>query len=148
MEDCKGISTPMEIKALPGILVDPENIVNCNEYQSKLGKIIYAMLGTRPDLSFVISTLSKFNSAPTDSHLFAAKRVLRYLKQTNKLGLTYSHNASRSYVIPELNGYSDSDHAGDRDDRRSTSGYVFILQGAAVLWKSNKQTMVTLSSTE
>jgi hypothetical protein len=51
-------------------------------------------------------------------------------------------------INSELIGYSDSDDAGDRDDRKSTSGYVFMPHGVAILWKSNKQTMVTLSNTE
>jgi hypothetical protein len=109
---------------------------------------MYLMTATRPDLAYTVSTLSKFSSAPTDEHLSAAKRVLRYLKQTRKLGLTYSRGNSGSNVNPEPIGYSDSDHAGDRDDRKSTSRYVFTLQDAAVLWKANKQSMVTLSSTK
>ena len=150
MGDCNGVATPME----SGIVLqrsqnpDIEDQGDRQLYQSLVGSLMYLMTATRPDLAYTVSTLSKFNSGPTDKHLFAAKRVLRYLKQTGKLGLTYSTGNSRSYEIPQLIGYSDSDHAGDRDDRRSTSGYVFTLQGTAVLWKSNKQTMVTLSSTE
>lgn len=108
---------------------------------------MYLMAATWPDLAFTVSTFSKFNAAQTDEHVSATKPVLQYLKQTRKLGLTYSSNSGRNGNL-KLIGYSDSDHAGDKDDRRSTSGYVFILQGTAVLWKSNKQTMVTLSSTE
>jgi len=150
MEDCNGVATPME----SGIVLQRAQNPNIQDpadqqlYQSLVGSLMYLMMATRPDLAYTVSTLSEFNSAPTDEHIFAAKRVLRYLKQTGKLGLTYSSTASRSYTLPKLIGYSDSDHAGDRDDRRSTSGYVFTLQGAAILWKSNKQTMVTLSSTE
>ena len=61
IEDCKGISTPMEIKVLLAIPADPENIMNHTEYQPKVGNIMYAMLGTRPDLAFAISALSEFN---------------------------------------------------------------------------------------
>jgi hypothetical protein len=101
------------------------------------------MTATRPVLAYTVSTLSNFSSATTSEHRSAAKRVLRYLTQTRNLGLTYSHVSNT-----ELTGYSDSDHAGVRDDRKSTSGYVFTLQGAPILWKSNKQSMVTLSSTK
>ena len=150
MEDCNGVATPME----SGIVLrraqspDIQDPADQQLYQSLVGSLMYLMTATRPDLAYTVSTLSKFNSAPTDEHIFSAKHVLHYLKQTGKLGLTYSPSDSRSSELPELIGYSDSDHAGDRDDRRSTSGYVFTLQGAAILWKSNKQTMVTLSSTE
>jgi hypothetical protein len=65
------------------------------------------------------------------------------VKLTRNLGLSYSHSSN-----PDLIGYSDLDYPGDRDDQKSIFGYVFILQSAAVLWKSNKQSMVTLSGTE
>jgi hypothetical protein len=65
------------------------------------------------------------------------------LEHSRRLGLTYYRNSN-----PELIGYSDSGHTGDRDDRKLIFGYAFMLQGAVVLWKSNKQTMVTLSSME
>jgi hypothetical protein len=87
--------------------------------------------------------LSKFSSALTSEYLSTAKCILRYLKQTKNLGLTYSHCSNTALI-----GYSDSDHAGDQDDRKSISGSIFMLQGTAILWKSNKQSMVTLSSTE
>lgn len=114
------------------------------EYQSLVGSLMYLMLSTRPDLAFMISTLSKYASAPTPEHLSAAKRVLRYLKETMDTALTYS---SRHFETL-LEGYSDSDWAGDRDDRKSTSGYVYTLGGTAISWKSKKQAVVALSSTE
>lgn len=101
------------------------------------------MIGSRPDLAYAISLLSKFNARPTYGHLAAAKRVLRYLQTTRNLALAFrrSHDS-------EIQGYTDSDWAGDPDDRKSTSGYVFTLFGAAISWKSKKQDLVALSSTE
>ena len=61
------------------------------KYMSIVGKLMYAMIATRPDLAFAVSTLGKFNSAPTATHLGAAKKVLRYLRKTSNIGITYSH---------------------------------------------------------
>ena len=76
-------------------------------------------------------------------HWKAVKRIFRYLRGTVELGLLYEDNSNKSIL-----GYSDADWAGDIVDRRSTSGYVFTLNGAAVSWKSKKQTCVGLSTTE
>ena len=102
------------------------------------------MLSTRPDLVFTISTLSKFASAPLPMHLAVAKRVLRYLKTTKTLALSFSFEQRDAQLV----GFSDSDWGGDRDDRKSTSGYVFTIGGMAISWKSKKQAVVALSSTE
>ena len=73
----------------------------------------------------------------------AAKRILRYLKQTKDLNLTYVRNSPEAIV-----GYSDADWAGDVQDRRSTSGNVFLLGGGAITWSSRKQSSVALSTVE
>jgi len=104
---------------------------------------MYLAIRTRPDIAFAISTLSKFNPRPATKHLLAAKRVLRYLRQTTTLSLIY-HRTQNSGLV----GFTDSDFAGDLDDRKSTSGYVFTLAGGPVSWKSKKQSLVSLSSTE
>ena len=71
------------------------------------------------------------------------KRILRYLKGTSDLGLLY-----REDNPGEIAGYSDADWAGDVGDRKSTSGYVFLVGGAAVSWKSSKQSCIALSTAE
>ena len=68
MQDCKGISTPMEAAALPLCPIDPAEAIKRTEYQSKVGKVMYAKLGTRPDLAFAVSALSKYNSSPITAH--------------------------------------------------------------------------------
>ena len=73
----------------------------------------------------------------------AVKRILRYLKGTPNHGLLYSKEGSKDCV-----GYSDADWAGDVEDRKSTSGYLFQISGAAVSWRSKKQTCVALSTAE
>ncbi|MCI56169.1 copia-type polyprotein [Trifolium medium] len=79
---------------------------------------------------------------PTDMHLTAAKRILRYLKGTMSLGILYKRG-----IDSQLQGWTDSDYAGDIDDRKSTSGYVFKFGSSAISWSSKKQPIVTLSTT-
>ena len=81
---------------------------------------------------------------PTELHMMAVKRILRYLRGTTELGVCYQKKGGTEGLI----GYSDSDYAGDLDDRRSTSGYVFMMSSGAVAWSSKKQAIVTLSTTE
>lgn len=92
---------------------------------------------------FVTGLISRFMENPTHLHLQAAKRVLRYIKGTLDLGVFYKKGGETTLI-----GYTDSDYAGDLDDRKSTSGYVFLLGGGAVAWMSKKQPVVTLSTTE
>jgi hypothetical protein len=91
------------------------------------------LTATRPDLMYVVSLISRFMASPTELHLQAAKRVLRYLKGTMDLRVFYRKESNG-----ELMAYTDSDYAGDVDDRKSTSGYVFLLSEGAVSWSSKK----------
>jgi len=110
-------------------------------YQELVGSLLYLATGTRPDISFAVGQLTRHVAAPTMEHLAAAKTVLRYLKGTASLGLTYGSAAA-------MIGYSDADYAGDLDTRRSTTGYVFTFNGAAVSWTSKRQPSVAHSTTE
>ena len=110
-------------------------------YQRMVGKLMYAMIGTRPNPSFAVATLAKFSPTPTAAHLAACKWVVRYLWGTSSIGIMYG---GASFCI----GFTDSDYAGDRNNRRSTSRYVFMLYGGAISWIARQQTLVALSSTE
>jgi hypothetical protein len=101
------------------------------------------LAATRPDLMYVLSLISRFMNCPTELHMHAVKRVLRYLNGTINLGIMYKRGGNE-----KLEAYTDSDYAGDLDDRKSTSGYVFMLSSGAVSWLSKKQPVVTLSTTE
>ena len=116
-------------------------------YQSLIGTLMYAMLGTRPDIAFAVGALSKYSSNPGKGHWNEAVHVLRYLGGTKDLALVFdgSNGADLSSFIL---GYSDSDWAGDMDTRRSTGGYVFFACGAAISWSSKLQQSPALSSTE
>ncbi|CAI0428715.1 unnamed protein product [Linum tenue] len=93
---------------------------------------------------FAVCKLSRFMDKPTRQHLLAAKKILRYLKGTQKYGILYKRQEEGDCLF----GYTDSDYAGDLDDRKSTSGYTFFLAGGAISWSSKKQPVVTLSTTE
>jgi hypothetical protein len=108
-------------------------------YASAVGSLQYAQVCTRPDIAYVTGLLGRFQSNSGPKHWKLVKKVLRYLQGTKGLMLTYRKTESLRIV-----GYSDSDYAGD--DRKSTSGYVFILAGGAISWKSCKQTVTTSST--
>jgi hypothetical protein len=102
---------------------------------------MYAQVCTRPDIAFIVGMLGRYLSNPGMDHWKAAKRVMRYLTRTKDYMLTYS----RSDQL-EIIGYSDSDFAGCQVSRRSTSGYIFLLAGGAISWKSTKQTLIASST--
>ena len=90
-----------------------------------------------------VSLISRYMESPTEIHLLAAKRILRYLQGTKDFGLFYKKGEKSDLI-----GFFDSDYAGDQDDRKSTSGYVFILGTGVISWSSRKQKIVTLSTSE
>ena len=108
------------------------------------------MQGTRPDLAYAISVLSKHTAKPQQHHLEMAERVLRYLRKTYKQSLTYTRWLSeRTEKLGDpIQGFTDSDWAGDATDRHSTSGYLFLYSQSAISWKVKKQSLITLSTTE
>jgi len=143
MSDCKPVGTPMDANT-KFFKKSDDNDGGCDEklYQQAIGSLMYAMLGTRPDTAFAVGALSRFNSNPGRLHWQAVKRVFRYLQGTKGHSLEYRANGK------PLVGFCDADWAGDVDDRRSTTGYTFILAGGAVSWSSKKQQTVALSTTE
>ncbi|RVW75833.1 Retrovirus-related Pol polyprotein from transposon TNT 1-94 [Vitis vinifera] len=101
-------------------------------YASAVGSLMYAQVCTRPDIAYIVGMLGRYLSNPGMDHWRAAKRVMRYLQRTKEYMLTY-----RRLDQLELIGYSDSDFAGCQDSRRSTSGYIYLLAGGAISWRSS-----------
>ena len=122
---------------------DGSNPVDLVKYQSMVGSLLYAAVATRPDIAQAVGAVSKYNSCPTETHLTAVKRIFRYLKGTIDLSLKFGRSASQT-----LMGFTDADWAGDRDDRHSTTGNLFMMSGGAISWLSRKQPVVALSTTE
>ena len=104
---------------------------------------MYAMLCTRPDVSFALSVTSRYQSNPGDDHWIAVKNILKYLRRTKDAFLVYG--GEEELVV---RGYTDASFQTDKDDFRSQSGFVFCLNGGAVSWKSSKQETVADSTTE
>ena len=112
-------------------------------YRPVLGSVMWGQLATRPDLSFSVSLLSRFQADPGIEHWKALLHVIGYIKNTMDYGLTYSRDLDLTPVA-----YVDADYGGCRDTRRSTSGYVFTMAGGAVTWSSKRQATVALSTVE
>jgi len=102
---------------------------------------MYAQVYKRPDIAYIVRVLGRYLSNPRMDHWKATKRVMRYLKRTKYYMLTYKRSGQL-----EITGYSDLDFAEYLDSLRSTSGYIFMLVGGAVSWRSAKQTLTTSST--
>jgi hypothetical protein len=141
MLECKSMNTPMETKLK--LLVDTSSeLVDATLYRQIIGSLMY-LTNTRPDICFVVNTLSQYLVEPRRVHLVAAKHVMRYLKGTLEYGLCYTGDHDF-----RLYGYTDSDWAGSVSDRKSTSGCCFSLGSAMTSWQSRKQSSISLSTTE
>jgi hypothetical protein len=149
MQDSRPVGTPMDPKCKlePSTAETELDATGKTQYQSAVGALLHAARATRPDISYATTALSQHCKAPSDQHWQAVKRVFRYLRGTLDHGLTYRGTGSIKQP-PTLQGYCDSDYAEDEIDRRSITGYAFILSGAAISWASRKQPTVAHSSTE
>ena len=143
MENCNPVSTPL----IPGIMF-PKNPSPDKEMEHKcrklIGYVMYAMLGSRPDLCAAISILSRYQNRASLELFGALKRVLRYIKGTLHLKLIYLKSNTNNRIIQ---GYVDSDYAGD-EDRKSTTGYLIKVLDNTVSWATKKQSTTALSSCE
>lgn len=141
MENCNRVRNPI----VPGQRLKKEgagDAVNSMQYKQLVGSLRY-LTATRQDLMFSVNLVSCYMEEPNEQHMLAVKRILRYVQGTLCLGIRYKKGGE-----PKLLGYIDSDYARDVDDRKSTSGYVFMLGEGVVSWSSKKQPIVTLSTTE
>ena len=143
MQSFNPVSTPAEPGTKLKVASETDECVDKQKYQSAVGSLMYLSAGIRPDITYIVSNLARFSSKPTTDHWNAVKRVMRYLRGTTKLGIHYSSGCSNKLI-----GYSDADWGGDVNDRKSTSGYIFKLNGGAVSWRSKKQSCVASSTAE
>jgi hypothetical protein len=129
IEDAKGISTPMGTNGS----LDSDtsgNMVNQKMYRSMIGSLLYVTV-SRLNVMFSVCICARFQASPRESHLKATKRILRYLKQTQNVRLWYPKGAKF-----ELIGYLNSNYAGCKVERRSTSGTCKLLGRSLVSWSS------------
>lgn len=147
MDQCNEISTPIDLNQKLTADMCPTNdadkmLMKDVPYMQAVGCLLFAAQISRPDICFAVNMLSRFSENPGKAHWNAVKRVLRYLKGTIDKGLVYDGKSS------EIIGFCDADWASDIDSRRSTTGYVFIHQGAAISWGTRRQRTIALSTTE
>jgi len=146
MQDARPSLTPLDpntrlVSNSKVTRADPESqLLDFEVYQSAMGSLMYAMLGTRPDIAYAVGLISQFNHSPEPEHWVAVKRIFRYLVGTRELKIQYGSSN-------ESGTYSDADW-GSGQDRKSVGGFVFLLNGGAVSWASKKQTSIALSTTE
>jgi len=138
MLECKPMNTPMEEKLK--LLVDTSlDLIDATLYRQIIGSLMY-LTKTRPDIGFVVNTLSQFLVEPRRVHLVAAKHVMRYLKGTIDYGISYDGNHDFT-----LSGYTDVYWVGSVSNRKSTSGCCFSLGSTMISWQSRKQSSIALS---
>ena len=141
MNEAKAINTPMGTNN--NLDSDASgNMVDQKLYWSMIGSLLY-VTASRLDVMFSVCMCARFQASPRESHLKATKRILRYLKHTQNIGLWYPKGAKF-----ELVGYSDSDYAGCMVERKSTLGTCQFLGRSLVSWSSKMQNSVALSTAE
>jgi hypothetical protein len=148
MEDCKPITIPLSTdqklsKKMGAFTEQERNSMEVVPYRQVVGSLMYLMVCTRPDLASAVGILARYMQDPGRQHWEAAKRVLRYVQHTKKLGLRYGRKSTLEIV-----GFCDSDRGGDPDEKKSTTGYVFLVGGGAFSWCSKRQGAISLSSCE
>src|SRR6185369_169428 len=150
MANCKPVGTPM----VPGLKLSSAQSAKIAEeqaemenipYMNAVGSLLYLAIMTRPDIAFAAGVLARFNSNPGIAHWKAVKHVLRYLKGTLDLKLAYSPYPEQGDLVVT---FGDADLGGNKDNGKSTSGYLIRLGTGVVDWMSKLQPIVALSSTE
>ncbi|XP_075107045.1 secreted RxLR effector protein 161-like [Nicotiana tabacum] len=141
MENSKTINTPIAI-AIDLDMDEPGSPINETMYRGIIGSLLY-LKTSRPDIVFSVGLCARFQSSPRESHLMAAKRILKYLKGTQDLVLFYP-----SGDIFDLVGYDDTDYAGYLVDRKNTSRMAYFMGSCLILWGTKKQNPMALSTIE
>ncbi|GAU46301.1 hypothetical protein TSUD_283270, partial [Trifolium subterraneum] len=141
MNESKIMSTPMH----PSTSLDKDEKgkdVSEKEYRGMIGTLLY-LTASRPDIVFAVGLCARFQTSSKESHLTAVKRIFRYLVGTPDVGLWYKKGSHF-----DLQAYCDVDYAGDKVERKSTSGACQFLGEALVSWCCRKQNTIALSTTE
>lgn len=148
MEGAKPVVTPVSSQHKLRRLTEAEikeeaSYMDKIPYASAVGSLMYAMIGSRPDLGFAICLISRYMSQPGRTHWDAVRWVFKYLTGALDMCLTFTKQEMFDIV-----GYSDSDYNSDLDRRRSVSAYIFQVGGNTVSWRATLQSVVALSTTE
>jgi hypothetical protein len=151
MTDCHTVQTPLITGTTFSLTDSPsEDSDEWKEakklpYQSLIGSLMFLVTCTRPDIAYAVNSASRVMTRWSISHWKQAKRILQYLKGTRSLSLKFNGKNNSDEL---LSAYTDADYAADRDSRRSTTGFVCLLNGGPIAWKSQLQKSVSLSTAE
>lgn len=133
MSGCEAVSVPMQtnLRLCKTGVVGVESKQVDVPYRQAIGSLLYAALATRPDICYSVSLLARFSTAPRLTHLSAVKYIMRYLVNKLDFGITYKRRDKL-----DVCAYSDADLGGCNDTRKSTTGYLVLINGAPVIWKA------------
>lgn len=143
MHDCKPVGTPLD----PKFRIEKDYEVDMtleHKVRSLIGSLMYATIGTRPDLAASVYYLGRYQSKPCYDVWLGLKHILRYVKGTLNYKLVYKKNNDENVMV----GFADADWASSLEDRASTSGYLIKVYGNTVTWRSKKQNVIVISTTE
>nr|GFB00651.1 putative ribonuclease H-like domain-containing protein [Tanacetum cinerariifolium] len=141
MIDCKPADTPM-INNQKLFMKTEAKLADRDKYQRMVKKLIY-LSHTRLDIAYAVGVVSQFMHQSQVGHMHAVLRIFRYIKGTTGHGVLFKINGHLNIQI-----FTDADWAGDKGNRRSTSGYFSLVGGNLVTWKRKKQKVISLSSAE
>jgi len=144
MNECKEASVPGDINVM---LNDSNESSDINQYRSIVGSLIYASMTTRPDITHAVNITARYMHNPTTTHMRAALKILRYLSGTTDFGIRYIMNNDNTNELI-ITGYCDADWGGDKNDRKSTTGYCVFINNNLISWNTKKQPTVALSTAE
>jgi hypothetical protein len=143
LEEGKRYSTPMSTDQRLATNDQEAKASKIREFQSKGGSLIYPSITTRPDVAYAAARIAQHLKNPSQDHIDAANRIIKYLDSTKTLAIEYSaDNLQDSFIFATDAAFADN------PDMRSTEGYIFKMFGGAVDWKASKQKTVTTSTTE
>jgi hypothetical protein len=139
MEDSKRGSLPVTKGVLLNVTQCPttkreKSVMSNIPYASVIGSIMYVMLSTRPDVALALSLTSRYESNPDMSHWNAVKNILKFLGRTKDKVLVYGGSG----VELDVKGYVNTSYNADSNDKKSQTGYVFLVNGDPVSWRSCK----------
>ena len=140
-------STPVKMPLHPNVKLTktPEGEHHkIPQYAAAIGSLMYAAIGTWPDIAYAVQHLSQFTSNPSPAHWSAIKHIFRYLKATCEYGITYGGGN----IVPILEGFSNVDWGNSDLDHKSISGYIFLFRNVPISWASCKQRTVAVSTME
>jgi hypothetical protein len=145
MDQSKPVSTPIDPGFIRKKYTGKASNFDIIWYQQAIGSLLYAALLTRFDITCAVNILSRYTSNPGPEHIMGVKRVFRYLNGHLDHDIIYIGDSNTS---PYIKGYTDSDYAGDKEEYKSTTGYIFFLANGPISYCSKLQPVTAQSTTE